>query len=497
MNESSWKTFLTEYNRELLSYEEVVERLSPELIKAANLGYAGATEEEIVAAEKHLVANLPRSFRAFLKVSNGWRFPSVSIFNLLPATRIAWFQEENQAWIDTYVHTASESPPISDEEYFVYGGNQDSVNFRAEYLQTALQISEVGDSGVVLLNPKVVTPAGEWETWFFANWLPGAQRYRSFEEWLAAERLNCRNQFKTLPRAQLKKIAAAKKPRSVRKAVEAVRNGQIEIAIEALESFAAKGETIAAAPLAELYAFLGQWDKAIGNAGRSLALHEGLHNDFVDMVKLLGCAGHHSGEWNRIIEVVETAIKANTNRNYDKYHEYIRDSHDKVFRNLIEYAKRRGKPPHELIAIFPLPDHLKHLQQPTNISQEQRETKYQHAVKIANSIPFLKTPHDRAEHIFKLMQDVWDDKAMELYESHGANFLMGWEAAEYVARIYVQRKNPDAAWAVIASNICKWSGYLPPIVLLTDEYLSTLMTPERCQFILSTPRGPEAAKAVK
>ena len=43
------------------------------------------------------------------------------------------------------------------------------------------------DSAIYLLNPKVVTPDGEWEAWFFANWLPGAARYRSFVELMQAE----------------------------------------------------------------------------------------------------------------------------------------------------------------------------------------------------------------------------------------------------------------------------------------------------------------------
>jgi len=34
-----------------------------------------------------------------------------------------------------------------------------------------------------------------------------------------------------------------------------------------------------------------------------------------------------------------------------------------------------------------------------------------------------------------------------------------------------------------------------PLVLLTHELLETLMTAERSQFVLSRPRGPEAAKA--
>jgi hypothetical protein len=54
-------------------------------------------------------------------------------------------------------------------------------------LRTALEISDWGDSAICLLNPQVVTPEGDWEAWFFANWLPGANRYRSFWELMQAE----------------------------------------------------------------------------------------------------------------------------------------------------------------------------------------------------------------------------------------------------------------------------------------------------------------------
>lgn len=33
---------------------------------------------------------------------------------------------------------------------------------------------------------------GEWETWCFAHWLSGAVRYRSFADWIPAERHTCR-----------------------------------------------------------------------------------------------------------------------------------------------------------------------------------------------------------------------------------------------------------------------------------------------------------------
>jgi hypothetical protein len=75
---------------------------------------------------------------------------------------------------------------VPDEEYFVYGDRQAAQ--RDEYLQTALEISEDTGDGVCLLNSKVVFPDGEWEAWFFAHWIPGAHRYRSFWDLMQAER---------------------------------------------------------------------------------------------------------------------------------------------------------------------------------------------------------------------------------------------------------------------------------------------------------------------
>ncbi|MEV4569458.1 hypothetical protein AB0K12_37330 [Nonomuraea sp. NPDC049419] len=43
------------------------------------------------------------------------------------------------------------------------------------------------DEGWVLLNPRVRTAEGEWEAWFHAPWLPGANRYRTFLELMEDE----------------------------------------------------------------------------------------------------------------------------------------------------------------------------------------------------------------------------------------------------------------------------------------------------------------------
>ena len=132
---------------------------------------------------------LPPSYREFLAVSNGWRLTGNFIWRIWSTEEIDWFRVRNAEWIEAYVDPIRGLGDLSltDDEYLVYGETQDSVRFRVEYLESALEVSDIGDSAIFLLNPKVVTPDGEWEAWFFGNWLPGANRYRSFAELMEAE----------------------------------------------------------------------------------------------------------------------------------------------------------------------------------------------------------------------------------------------------------------------------------------------------------------------
>ena len=74
----------------------------------------------------------------------------------------------------------------AEQDYFNYGGEK-SGDFDPKHLAQTLCISEVGDDAVLLLNPMVIWPDGEWEAWLFANWIPGAIRYRSFADWMRHE----------------------------------------------------------------------------------------------------------------------------------------------------------------------------------------------------------------------------------------------------------------------------------------------------------------------
>ena len=187
MDRAHWEPLLRQWSREVLASAEYVGLLPQEAVDSGWLGYPGATEAEIQQLEARLGTPLPRSYREFLKVTNGWLVTSPFIDRVWSTDEVAWFAERNQHWIDAYRSSPELAEPVPDSEYFVYGEDQDPVLFRVEYLQTALEISAEGDSAIYLLNPKVVTPDGEWEAWFFANWLPGAKRYRSFWEMMQAE----------------------------------------------------------------------------------------------------------------------------------------------------------------------------------------------------------------------------------------------------------------------------------------------------------------------
>ena len=202
MSSFNWESFLRQWSRELLkSKRDDQEELPREVIKSGWLGYPGATEEQITRAENRLGMALPPSYREFLKVSNGWRQTTPFIYKLWSTERIEWFALRHRAWIDAYAERSKDyyqnssgsqlvTFSIPDQEYFVYGDAQDCSKVRVEYLKTALEISDQGDSAIYLLNPQVVTEDGEWEAWFFCDWLPGADRYSSFREMMQTEYQN-------------------------------------------------------------------------------------------------------------------------------------------------------------------------------------------------------------------------------------------------------------------------------------------------------------------
>jgi len=183
-----WKDLMTEWNQTII--KKLVDRLPPESVQRGWLGNAGATEAEITQLENRLGnIKLPPSYRTFLEFTNGWNGRLTKyIYELWSTTQIEWLKDRHPSIIED----ADYYPPewvtlfgpqvrdIPDEEYFVYGPEQKFLSLRLDYLPGMLEASNEGNMAIFLLNPKIVSQSGEWEAWFWASWLPGAQRYPSF-----------------------------------------------------------------------------------------------------------------------------------------------------------------------------------------------------------------------------------------------------------------------------------------------------------------------------
>lgn len=182
-----WRAFLEEFSRELLEEERIRSGLTDEVVRSGWMGFEGASEGEIQDLERRFGIGLPETYRRFLSVSNGWRTLGIYQPGLSSTSKVEWFRDHHLNVIEAWQkggHRASKKPvpPITDEEYFVYGSGQASWSVRSEYLNSTLWISDGTDEGDYLLNPEVIFPDGEWEAWHLAHWYPGAVRTRSFRE---------------------------------------------------------------------------------------------------------------------------------------------------------------------------------------------------------------------------------------------------------------------------------------------------------------------------
>jgi HEAT repeat protein len=165
-----WRPLLKELSEFRLADPKLSAALPEQNVKTQWLGEPGASDLEIKKLDRRLGRGLPPSYRSFLAESNGFEQWSPFLRRLYRAGEVDWFRVRNSSWADAYRDTYPK-------------------------LGSCLQVSEAGDSAVVLLNPGVIAPDGEWQTYFFANWIPGAKTYGSFREFMEDE-LNSRCEWR-------------------------------------------------------------------------------------------------------------------------------------------------------------------------------------------------------------------------------------------------------------------------------------------------------------
>ena len=167
-----WRELLQDLSDLAIADEEVRALLTPEQIQSRWLGEAPATDADIAAAEARLGLRLPPSYRAFLKVSNGWNWPNSFVARLAGTSDIGWTREKDadliRGWEEgsRYATAQFGAPPPSPEDHLA---------------QTILISTphEEDDAAYFMLNPETRSN-GEFEAWFFSSWNPGANAHPSF-----------------------------------------------------------------------------------------------------------------------------------------------------------------------------------------------------------------------------------------------------------------------------------------------------------------------------
>lgn len=180
----NWKIFLDDVSKTIINSDDLLNEYKEEP-PLDWLGYTPVSDQDIQKHEARLQTTLPPSYKSFLKETNGFRQLSGFTGDIMPLDKIDWLKNFDPNFYKLYAEEFN-NLTISDEEYFVYGEEQETVNFRSEYLIKTLAISGWYDSAILLLNPEVKF-GDEWEAWMFANWYPGAVRCKSFEELMKEE----------------------------------------------------------------------------------------------------------------------------------------------------------------------------------------------------------------------------------------------------------------------------------------------------------------------
>lgn len=181
---------LQRLNALMLRSEQFVGELSKEVISSGWCGGPPATESEIRAAETRLGVTLPPSYRSFLSISNGWRIFNGFVEQLLPVQEIdryrildpkgfALDESSHERIVELYGDHV-----VPDEVYLDYATPAHNMALRHQYYGDSLLISKGFESELVLLNPFIVSADGEWETIFSAHWIPGNERFRSFQDYV-------------------------------------------------------------------------------------------------------------------------------------------------------------------------------------------------------------------------------------------------------------------------------------------------------------------------
>lgn len=178
-----WRDFLSRWSGEWADAAEAEEPAEGEEAAAGEreeaprrerwLGFAGADESRIAAAEERLGCRLPPSYRAFLQVSDGWRHAGGSVYMLAGTEQVR--RHEDASGLGQSFRDQLDEDSTAEEV------------LRAGMWERALQLDVESDAMYVLMDPGDTDDSGEWAVYDWAYWRAAPpERYGSFREFMEA-----------------------------------------------------------------------------------------------------------------------------------------------------------------------------------------------------------------------------------------------------------------------------------------------------------------------
>jgi len=265
-------------------------------------------------------------------------------------------------------------------------------------------------------------------------------------------------------------------------AQETALRGDTDDAVAQLTKLVGPKNLGAAAALAEIEAFRGQWPELLRHEFAFMHRPDSVYagNVFADARNLVALAGVKTGAWSEI----EKQTKAIRDELFAKprLKKYVdgtsRDASG--MDQLIEFARSKGK------SAFPWDLNS------DGLSEDALTEEWQSGKAYIDSNTKNRT--ERVGSYFDYICNIRSHRAgIQLFDEFGIKGTEFFETHVFVASSLARAKRADEAWKVIEQSLRHWtpvdSAQMAPVLLLIDEGVRPLMTPERCAWVLSTPRG--------
>jgi hypothetical protein len=243
-------------------------------------------------------------------------------------------------------------------------------------------------------------------------------------------------------------------------------------AAQEFEALARAGVTRASAALAEIAAYRGLWSDVLGFVDAAVGALSDVNtlNVQMELVSLAARAARETQGWQ---ELAQIAKRASAGLGGNSAPSLI----DALAR-LSQYAAREG--PEPFLAIEPWTHGGSVTFEDALEALERERSKSPHPVGYADDLFGLANAHESLSGAVMLF-----DRDRILPTIFGN--------VTFLAKALAKADRGEEAWGVIVERLDYWwpveETQIAPVELLTDEVLAALMTPERCEYVLSTPRG--------